>query len=121
MALLELKNVAKGFGEGKARVEILKNINLSIGQGDFVAIVGFSGSGKTTLVSLIAGLLKQDEGEILLKGKTIEGPGPDRGVVFQNYSLLPWLTVRENIALGVDHIFSDWTKAQRQTSQPRCA
>ena len=114
MALLELKNVGKGYGEGKTRVEVLKNINLSVGQGDFVAIVGFSGSGKTTLVSLIGGLLIPDEGEILLKGKAIEGPGPDRGVVFQNYSLLPWLTVRGNIALGVNHIFPNWTKAQKE-------
>ena len=110
---LELKNVSKGFGEGHGRVEILHKIDLSVAEGEFVAILGFSGSGKSTLISMIAGLLRADSGEILLKGKRIEGPGPDRGVVFQNYSLLPWLTVRGNIALAVDHLFPDWPAEKR--------
>ncbi len=107
--LLELRHVGKSFGG----VEVLKDINLTIERGEFVALVGFSGAGKTTLMSLIAGLLMPDEGEILLNGNPITGPGPDRGVVFQNYSLLPWLTVSENIALAVDQIFPDWTREQR--------
>ena len=105
MALLELRNVCKGYGEGKSRIEVLDNINLSIEEGEFVAIVGFTGSGKTTLVSLINGLLAPDSGEILLNGKPVKGPGPDRGVIFQNYSLLPWLTVYQNIRLAVSEVF----------------
>lgn len=107
--LLELRGVGKSF----AGVEVLRNVNLTINRGEFVAMVGFSGAGKTTLMSLIAGLLSPDTGEILLNGKPITGPGPDRGVVFQNYSLLPWLTVTENIALAVDQIFPTWTREQR--------
>lgn len=110
-AFLELKNVSKSFGTGADRVEVLKNINLTIEEGEFIAIVGFTGSGKTTLISLIAGLIEPDEGEILLKGKPISGPGPDRGVVFQNYSLLPWLSVFGNIELAVKKVFPDLNKA----------
>lgn len=112
-ALLELKNVSKGFGEGNSRTDVLKNISLTIEQGEFVAIVGFTGSGKTTLIKMIAGLLFPDEGEILFEGQPIKGPAHERGIVFQNYSLLPWLTVSENIALGVNEIFPQWTKSQR--------
>lgn len=112
-ALLELKNVSKGFGEGNSRTDVLKNISLTIEQGEFVAIVGFTGSGKTTLIKMIAGLLFPDEGEILFEGQPVKGPAHERGIVFQNYSLLPWLTVSENIALGVNEIFPQWTKSQR--------
>ncbi len=112
--LLELKNVCKSYGEGKDKTSILKDINLDIREGEFIAIVGFSGSGKTTLVSMIAGLIQADSGELLKQGRAIGMPGPDRGVVFQNYSLMPWLTVYENVALAVDAIFKDWTPAQRR-------
>jgi len=112
-AFLELKNVSKSYGTGDKKVEVLKNINLTIEEGEFIAIVGFTGSGKTTLISLIAGLIEPDEGEILLKGKKIHGPGPDRGVVFQNYSLLPWLSVFGNIELAVKQVFPEMTKEQR--------
>ncbi|ABG59233.1 ABC transporter ATP-binding protein [Cytophaga hutchinsonii] len=105
MALLELRNVSKGYGTGSNRTEVLKNINLTIEEGEFIAVVGFTGSGKTTLISLIAGLIEPDEGEVLLNGVKITGPGPDRGMVFQNYSLLPWLSVRGNILLAVDSVF----------------
>ena len=114
MALLELKNVSKSFGEGKFRTDVLKNINLSIEQGEFVAIVGFTGSGKTTLIKMMAGLLFPDEGAILFEGKPVKGPGHERGIVFQNYSLLPWLTVSQNIELAVNEIFPGWTKVQRK-------
>ncbi len=114
-ALLELNNVSKAYGEGSARTQVLNNINLRIKEGEFIAIVGFSGSGKTTLISTIAGLIQADSGEVLKQGKPITTPGPDRGVVFQNYSLMPWLTVYENVALAVDEIFKDWPKAQRKT------
>jgi nitrate/nitrite transport system ATP-binding protein len=113
--LLELKNVSKSYGVGKDRVSILKDINLDIREGEFIAIVGFSGSGKSTLISMIAGLIQADSGEVLKQGLAITEPGPDRGVVFQNYSLMPWLTVYQNVALAVDGIFKDWAPAQRRT------
>ncbi|WP_459990639.1 ABC transporter ATP-binding protein [Methylosoma difficile] len=119
LPLVELKNVCKSYGEGKDKSSILKDINLSIKEGEFIAIVGFSGSGKTTLISLIAGLIQADSGELLKNGLPITEPGPDRGVVFQNYSLMPWLTVYENVALAVDQIFKDWTAAQRKAHAER--
>ncbi|CAG7855767.1 partial nitrate/nitrite transport system ATP-binding protein, partial [biofilm metagenome] len=112
--LLELKNVCKSYGEGEAFTPILNNINLQIKSGEFIAIVGFSGSGKSTLISAIAGLIQPDNGEVLKQNKVISTPGPDRGVVFQNYSLMPWLTVYENVALAVDEIFKDWPKGKRK-------
>ena len=109
MAFLELSHVSKHFGGHS----VLADINLSIEEGEFVAILGYSGQGKTTLINLVAGLIKPDQGEISLEGKIVTGPGPDRGLVFQNYSLLPWLTVHENIALAVDQVFPGWTAEQR--------
>ena len=113
LPLVELKNACKSYGRGNEKVSILKNINLSIQEGEFVAIVGFSGSGKSTLISMLAGLIQADSGEVLKQGIPINGPGQDRGVVFQNYSLMPWLTVFENVALAVDQIFKDWPTEQR--------
>lgn len=110
---LSLRGVCKGFGRGTSRSEVLKDINLDIAPGEFVAIVGFSGSGKTTLVNLLAGLDHADSGQVLKGGKPITEPGPDRGIVFQSYSLMPWLTVGENVALAVDRVFAHETKAQR--------
>lgn len=112
MAYLELKNVCKSYGEGKDKTEVLSNINLKIEEGEFVAIVGFTGSGKTTLVNLIAGLIEPDSGEILFKGKPIQGTSHERGIIFQNYSLLPWLSVHDNIAMAVKSVFNDWTTKQ---------
>src|SRR5258705_14015920 len=114
MTILEVKNVSKGFGPAGQRTEVLDDITLEIEAGEFVAIIGYSGAGKTTLMSLLAGLTKPDSGTIKLHGKEMDGPGPDRGVVFQNYSLLPWLTVFENIALAVDQVFPQWTAKQRR-------
>jgi nitrate/nitrite transport system ATP-binding protein len=112
--LLELKNVSKSYGDGQQKTSVLRNINLEIREGEFIAIVGFSGSGKTTLISTIAGLVFPDSGDVLKLGKPILSPGPDRGVVFQNYSLMPWLTVFENVALAVDEIFKDWPADKRK-------
>lgn len=114
MAFLELKAVGKSYGSGDQRVEVLSDVNLTLEEGEFVAIVGFSGSGKTTLISSIAGLIQPDAGEVWFKGKRVTGPGPERGVVFQNYSLLPWLTVESNVALAVDSVFPKWSTAQRR-------
>ncbi len=118
MAFLELRNVSKSYGEGSERTEVLKDVNMTICEGEFVAIIGFSGSGKTTLISLICGLIQPDAGEVLLRGKKITGPGPDRGIVFQNYSLLPWLTVEGNVAVAVNQVFKDWD-AERRHEQVR--
>jgi nitrate/nitrite transport system ATP-binding protein len=114
MPLIEIKGASKGFGHIGSRSEVLKDINLSVEEGEFVVIVGYSGSGKSTLINLISGLVKPDTGEALIEGKKITDPGPDRGLVFQNYSLLPWLTVEENIALAVDEVFKDWNPEQRK-------
>ena len=122
MVILELKGVSKSFSRNAGaksqtgKIEVLRDINLSIRENEFVCIVGRSGSGKTTLISLIAGLIEPDAGAILLEGKLIEGPGPDRGVIFQNYSLLPWLSVFENVYLAVDAVapnISETEKRQR--------
>src|SRR5215831_3469341 len=102
MGFLTLTGVAKGYGAGADRTDVLANINLDVGKGELVAIVGYSGAGKTTLISLMAGLALPDAGTVTLDGKPITGPGRDRGVVFQNYSLLPWLTTLENVQLAVD-------------------
>ncbi len=114
MKFLELVNVSKSYGQGKTRSDVLRDINLTIDEGEFVAIIGFSGSGKTTLISMIGGLIEPDDGVIMLKGRHIDGPGPDRGMVFQNYSLLAWLNVYENIALAVDQLFGHWPIARRR-------
>jgi nitrate/nitrite transport system ATP-binding protein len=111
---LELRGVAKGYGSGAGRSEVLHDVNLSIAEGEFVAIVGFSGSGKTTLVSLLAGLIEADGGEILKAGHPLRGPGPDRAVVFQSYSLMPWLTVGENVALAVDAVHASLPEPKRK-------
>src|SRR5450755_3800342 len=110
MAYLELNNVSKNFGGAS----VLKDINLSVEKGEFVAIVGFSGAGKTTLISLIAGLLKPSSGSLMLNDLEITQPGPDRGIVFQNYSLLPWLTVFENILLAVEVVNPNWSAEKRK-------
>ncbi len=113
MGILELKAVCKSFGEGEAATRVLKNVSLSVEEGEFVAIVGFSGSGKTTLISLMAGLTKPDQGDVIFKGAPVSEPGPERGVVFQSYSLMPWLSVRGNIALAVDAVMAGKSSAER--------
>src|SRR5439155_7809337 len=99
---------------GNASLAVLRDINLAIDENEFVCIVGRSGSGKTTLISLIAGLIEPDRGEILLEGKRIDGPGPDRGVVFQNYSLLPWMNVFDNVYLAVDAVSPHLAEAEKR-------
>jgi nitrate/nitrite transport system ATP-binding protein len=113
MAFLELKGVSKGYGNGASRTQVLRDVNLRIGEGEFVAIVGYSGAGKTTLMSIIAGLLAPTTGTVNMQGRPITGPGPDRAIVFQNYSLLPWLSVYDNIRLAVDQVFPKWVAGQR--------
>ena len=113
MAYLELKKVSKIYGEGSDRTHVLDNINLGVNEGEFVAIVGFSGSGKTTLINLVSGLEQPSEGEILFKGQPVLGTSHERGVIFQNYSLLPWLTVYQNVAVAVKETFPKESKSFR--------
>ncbi|MBP2234325.1 nitrate/nitrite transport system ATP-binding protein [Sinorhizobium kostiense] len=111
--ILELSDVSKSFGEGKSLNEVLSGANLKVQEGEFIAIVGFSGSGKSTLISLLAGLTAPDSGAVLFRNKEVSGPGPERGVVFQSYSLMPWLSVRANVALAVDAVHTGKSKAER--------
>jgi nitrate/nitrite transport system ATP-binding protein len=113
MAYLELNNVSKTFGTGDSTTHVLDKINLHIEEGEFVAIVGFTGSGKTTLVNLINGLDTPTSGEVLFKGKPVRDTSHERGVIFQNYSLLPWLTVYQNVEMAVKEAFPNETKAFR--------
>lgn len=114
MSVIEFKNVHKGYGEGTAHTEVLKDINLTVEEGEFLVLLGFSGTGKTTLINLMAGLDSPTKGEVTFKGKPITGPGPERGVIFQSYSLMPWLTVTGNVALAVDTIFPGLSKAEKK-------
>jgi bicarbonate transport system ATP-binding protein len=112
---VEIEQIDKVFPlAGDETYIALKNVNLEIRKGEFVSLVGHSGCGKSTLLNIVAGLDLASEGSVVLAGKTVTQPGPDRMVVFQNYSLLPWLTVRENIALAVDEVLADQSKAERQ-------
>ena len=103
---LHIDGVSKSFTRGSSRSEVLTGIDLKIGQGEYVAIIGHSGCGKSTLLNIVAGLLDITSGAVLLENKEVNTPGPDRAVVFQNHSLLPWLTVYDNVRLAVDKVFS---------------
>ncbi|CTQ42735.1 ABC transporter ATP-binding protein [Roseibium aggregatum] len=114
MSFLEISGVSKSYGENATRTDVLDDINLKVEEGEFIAIVGFSGTGKTTLISLLAGLIEPDKGGIIFKNKEIDGPHQDRGVVFQSYSLMPWLSVFGNVALAVDSVFKKKSAAERK-------
>ena len=112
--ILSLKNVQKSYtGKAGGVTQVLGGIDLDVEEGEFIAILGFSGAGKTTLISSIAGLVEPDAGEILLRGKAIDGPDKDRGLVFQSYSLFPWLTVEQNVALAVDSVHKERSREDR--------
>lgn len=110
---LQIKNVDVGFGPESGRTEVLSNVKLSVEENEFVAIIGFSGSGKSTLMNLLAGLQPADSGQVLMNGQPVTEPGPERGILFQNYSLLPWLTVFGNVELAVKQVFPEMSKADR--------
>jgi nitrate/nitrite transport system ATP-binding protein len=114
-ASLEIKSVSVGFGPLSSRTEVLTDINLTVQQNEFVAIIGFSGSGKSTLMHLLAGIQPPDNGQVLMNGQVVTEPGPERGILFQNYSLLPWLTVFGNIELAVRQVFPKMTRAERRS------
>jgi nitrate/nitrite transport system ATP-binding protein len=113
MAILQLKSVSKTYGDGASAHRVLHGLDLDVEEGEFLAILGYSGSGKTTLMSLLAGLVAPDSGEALFEGAPITGPGPERGLVFQSYSLFPWMSVRENVTLAVDSVFRAQPAAER--------
>ncbi|MBU4531585.1 MAG: nitrate ABC transporter ATP-binding protein [Hoeflea sp.] len=113
MTVLEISALSKSYGEGADRTEVLSDINLKVADGEFIAIVGFSGSGKTTLISLLAGLIKPDLGGVIFRGREVDSPGPERGVVFQSYSLMPWMTVAGNVSLAVDSVFKTRSRTER--------
>ncbi|SCB24779.1 ABC transporter ATP-binding protein [Rhizobium hainanense] len=113
-AYLKLDHIDKYFDRGGQRAEVLKGIELVIDKGEFVSIIGHSGCGKSTLLNLIAGLTPVSAGAVLLENREVNAPGPDRAVVFQNHSLLPWLSVYENVNLAVSKVFRGTkTKAER--------
>ncbi|KUL95110.1 nitrate ABC transporter ATP-binding protein [Bosea sp. WAO] len=114
MSYLKIDHVDKRFARGAATTEVLKDISLVIDKGEFVSIIGHSGCGKSTLLNIVAGLTPVSAGAVLLEGKEVNAPGPERAVVFQNHSLLPWLTVYDNVALAVNKVFGGVkSKAER--------
>ena len=111
---LKIDHIEKAFKRGNTETKVLAEINLSIEKGEYVSIIGHSGCGKSTLLNIVAGLLPASSGGVLLEDREVNEPGPDRAVVFQNHSLLPWLTVYDNVKLGVDKVFSGVkTRAER--------
>jgi nitrate/nitrite transport system ATP-binding protein len=115
---LKLDHIDKTFARGATETHVLSDISLSIERGEFVSIIGHSGCGKSTLLNIVAGLVAATRGGVLLENREVDAPGPDRAVVFQNHSLLPWLTTYDNVRLAVDKVFAgrksrserhDWT------------
>jgi nitrate/nitrite transport system ATP-binding protein len=119
MAFLELRGIHKSYGDGGKKNSVLKDIDLTVEEGELLAIVGYSGAGKSTLVQIIAGLIAPDKGTATLGGKPITGPGPDRGIVFQGDSLLPWLTTYQNVHLAVERVFPQFTAAEQKARTDR--
>ena len=102
---LTIEQVGKTFDTASGRFTALSNVSLAIQKGEFVSIIGHSGCGKSTLLNIVAGLYQPSTGAVLLDGQVVDEPGPDRAVVFQNHSLLPWLTAYANVRLAVDKVF----------------
>ncbi|QTN28279.1 ABC transporter ATP-binding protein [Rhodoferax sp. AJA081-3] len=114
---IEIQNVAQTFKTKKGMFPALRDINLTVAKGEFVTLIGHSGCGKSTLLNLIAGLTTPSEGTLLCANREIAGPGPERAVVFQNHSLLPWLTCFENVYLGVERVFGAASKSTGAPSE----
>ena len=107
---LKIENVDKTFTRGSASTKVLENVCLRVEKSEFVTIIGHSGCGKSTLLNIVAGLTQATSGGVILEEHEVNSPGPDRAVVFQNHSLLPWLTTYENVRLAVDKVFGATTK-----------
>jgi nitrate/nitrite transport system ATP-binding protein len=114
---IEIQNVAQSFKTKKGLFPALRDINLTVAKGEFVTLIGHSGCGKSTLLNLIAGLTLPTQGTLLCANREIAGPGPERAVVFQNHSLLPWLTCFENVYLGVERVFGAGSKSTGALSE----
>ncbi len=112
-AYVELFNLTKTYPSPRGEVVVVRNFNLTLQQGEFVSLIGHSGCGKSTVLSMVAGLNTISDGGIVLAGRELDGPGPDRGMVFQSPSLLPWLTARENVMLGIDQVFYTASRQER--------
>jgi nitrate/nitrite transport system ATP-binding protein len=111
---IAINNVTVSFKTPKGTYTAVKEISLSVQKGEIVSLIGHSGCGKSTLMGTISGMVKPTTGEVIANGKTVIGPGPDRGIVFQNYSLLPWLTVYRNIYEAVDSALKDLSKGEKR-------
>ncbi|HEX7898107.1 MAG TPA: ABC transporter ATP-binding protein [Planctomycetota bacterium] len=107
---LEFWRIGKSYGSA----EIVRDFNLKVAEGEFVSIIGHSGCGKSTVLSMVAGLVPKSSGGMILAGREVDGPGPDRGMVFQSPNLLPWLSALDNVLLGVDQVFPGKSKAERR-------
>jgi nitrate ABC transporter ATP-binding subunit len=112
-AHLELSQIGKTYSSARGRAVIVQNFNLKVAKGEFVTLIGHSGCGKSTVLSMLSGLQPPSEGAIILAGKEVRGPGPDRGVVFQSPCLLPWLSAFDNVLLGVNQVFPNAPRAER--------
>jgi len=111
---LEINNLFKSYTNADgSEFSVLDNINLSIGENEYISVIGHSGCGKSTLLKIVAGLEKQSDGIVTLEGKEIRKPGADRMMIFQHYGLLPWLTVRENIRLAVDEVLRSLSRPEK--------
>jgi len=114
-AYCKIDHVDKTFTRGASETRVLKDITFEVAKGDYVSIIGHSGCGKSTLLNIVAGLTAPTTGGVILEGREVNEPGPDRAVVFQNHSLLPWLTVYDNVKLAVDKVFAATkSRAERQ-------
>lgn len=102
---LDISGVGIEFDTNGSKFRALQNVNLKLDKGEFVSLIGHSGCGKSTVLNIVAGLYRATEGGVILEGKEVVDPGPDRAVVFQNHSLMPWLSVYDNVALAVDQVF----------------
>lgn len=111
--MLDIQGLSKVYPTPKGPFTVLSDFNLFVGEGEMVALIGHSGCGKSTVLNMVAGLLPQSSGVILLDGKPVKGPGPDRAMVFQSPSLFPWMTAFENVMLGVSQVKADMYKFER--------
>jgi nitrate/nitrite transport system ATP-binding protein len=119
MAFIEIQNIAKSFRSDTGVRHVLDNVNLSVDEGEFVSVVGYTGSGKSTFISIVAGLLEADSGQVLVRGVRTNGFPARASIVFQNYSLLPWFSAMENVRLAVDANFPSWPRAKQREQAAR--